>query len=134
MPSRSLDDLHPWVKAKAERFVEKCRVLSRPVLIYETLRTPEEQDQKYAEGKSEAKAWESPHQYGLAFDCVPLCQDGKTAWWGAPENIWEFLYSMGASCGLDPLGDKYGEYLPWDKGHMQEPGWKLVKDLITTKE
>ena len=139
MPIRDLNALHPWVRAKAERFVYKCRAGGQPVLIYETYRSPEDQTKKYLEGASEAKAGESPHQYGLAFDCVPYIVVGGAVtvngdvWWDAPENVWEFLYAMGASCGLDPLGDKYGEYLPWDKGHMQEPGWRIVKDLIVPK-
>ena len=129
-PNRRLEDLHPWVQAKAERFLQKCKAGGRPVLIYETYRSAEDQDKKFAEGKSDAKAGESAHQYGLAFDCVPLGPASGDIWWDAPDKVWEFLYSMGAACGLDPLGDKYGEYLPWDKGHMQEPGWKIVKDLV----
>jgi len=130
VPNRSLDDLHPWVKAKAERFLEKCRGGGFPVLIYETWRSPEDQNARFGEGKSDARAWESPHQYGLAFDCVPFAEGGLVAWWEAPDKVWSYLYSMAAACGLDPLGDIYGEYLPWDKGHFQEPGWRLVKDLL----
>lgn len=132
MPSRSLDDLHPWVKAKAEAFLRKCVVMGHPVLIYETFRTPAEQAQKYIEHKSNAKAGESPHQYGLAFDCVPTDTETGKPLWDSPDMVWERLYSAAAACGLDPLGDLYGEYLPWDKGHMQEPGWRIVKDLMYT--
>ena len=134
MASRSLDDLHPWVKAKAEIFLARAKAAGHPVLIYETKRTPEQQAQKVKQGLSQTL--ESAHLYGLAFDCVPF--DPLAAYprdedlvllWKAPKDIWQTLWIIGDSCGLDPLGMRGGEYLPWDRGHFQEPGWRLVKDL-----
>ena len=128
MASRSLDDLHPWVKAKAIAFLARCTKNEYPILIYETLRSSEEQDQKFKEGKSNAHGGDSPHQYGLAFDCIPLLRDGRPEW-NSTSGLWDILYKLADECGLDPLGMKGGEYLPWDRGHFQEPGWRLVKDL-----
>lgn len=86
MASRSLDDLIPAVKAKAELFVAKCKEAGIDILIYCTLRTKEEQDDLYAIGRTKpgrivtcARGGESFHNYGCAFDWVPVV-GGKPQW------------------------------------------------------
>ena len=86
----------------------------------------------------------------MAFDLIPIDQDGRPLWIpagpdGAPMEteeqnelrwlrtygrrsvqIWEELYRTFARFGLDALGDTWGAFLAWDKGHFEEPGWKLA--------
>lgn len=75
----------------------------------------------------------SPHEIvtadglpaSVATDVVPL-KDGQP-WWDAPDDVWNSLYQIaGKYCGLDALGDPWGRFLGWDKGHFEEPGWQLV--------
>lgn len=97
MASKSLKDLTPALQLKAEEFIQTCAENGIDVLIYCTLRSKEEQDVLYAIGRTtkgkivtNARAGYSWHNYGMAFDFVPLI-GGKPQWDNQP------LYSR---CGL----------------------------------
>jgi len=94
--SRDLEDLHPIVASKCAEFMHQCKVQGIDVLITSTLRDHESQNALYAQGRTtigvnprlakplgdhvtNAKAGESIHNYGLAFDFVPLV-NGKAMW------------------------------------------------------
>ena len=86
MPSRKLEDLHPLVVEKAGRLIELARVAGIEILVTSTLRTFDEQAELFAIGRTKpgdivtnAKAGESWHNFGLAFDVVPLV-NGKAIW------------------------------------------------------
>ena len=80
--SKSLDDLHPRVKALAERFIVACAEQGIKVIITSTYRDRESQDALYAQGRTKpgpvvtnAKAGQSFHNYKLAFDFAPIVND-----------------------------------------------------------
>ena len=84
--SRDLNDLLPVVKGKAEAFLKACKAEGIDVLITSTLRDKESQAALYAQGRTtpgkivtNAKAGQSFHNYGCAFDFVPLI-NGKAQW------------------------------------------------------
>lgn len=86
MASKSLNDLTPETKRRAEDFVSSCKKAGIDILIYCTLRSKEEQDELYAQGRTKpgkivtnARGGDSFHQYGVAFDFVPMV-GGKPAW------------------------------------------------------
>jgi len=90
MASRSLKDLQPKVQLMAEEFVENCSQAGIEILIYCTLRSKEEQDALYAQGRTvsgkivtNARGGDSWHNYGCAFDWVPLVA-GKPQWDNQP--------------------------------------------------
>lgn len=84
--SRSLDDLHPRVKALAEAFVKRCAEAGYDILIYSTYRDIEAQNAIYAQGRTtkgsivtNAKGGQSYHNYRVAFDWVAV-RGGKARW------------------------------------------------------
>lgn len=84
--SRSLDELHPKVKALAEKFITECDKSGIDVLIYSTYRDAEAQNELYAQGRTKrgkivtnAKAGQSFHNWRVAFDFVPV-MFGKARW------------------------------------------------------
>ena len=86
MASRSLGDLKPQVKKMAEAFLAECEKEGLDILIYCTLRSMEEQNVLYAQGRTRpgkivtnARGGDSWHNWGCAFDFVPLV-GGKPAW------------------------------------------------------
>ena len=86
MSSRSLQDLRPPVRAKAESFVAACEKQGIDILIYCTYRSSEEQDALYSIGRTKpgevvtnARAGQSLHNWRCAFDFVPMV-GGKPAW------------------------------------------------------
>lgn len=99
MSSRSFDDLHPDLKPLAKIFLCRLSGSGINVLITCTWRSPEEQTQLYAQGRTapgrivtNAKAGQSEHNFMLngksaskAFDIVPVTQ-GRAVWdTSAPE-------------------------------------------------
>ena len=94
--SRDLKDLVPIVAAKCAAFVSACKEQGIDVLITSTLRDNESQAALYAQGRTtiginprlakplgdvvtNARAGESFHNYGCAFDFVPMV-NGKAQW------------------------------------------------------
>lgn len=94
--SRDLKDLVPIVAAKCAAFVSACKEQGIDILITSTLRDNESQAALYAQGRTaigrnptiakplgdvvtNAKAGESFHNYGCAFDFVPMV-NGKAQW------------------------------------------------------
>ena len=149
--SRSIEDLLPWFQPKVRAFVGRCQNEGQAILIIRTLTTDAIQGALYAIGRRELTAAEAAclraeglypndlthirtnaptaadtaHGQGLAFDAIPLT-DGKP-WWEAPRKIWHALYSIAEGCGLDAMGDAWGEFVASDQGHFQEPGWGIYR-------
>ncbi|MEJ8555473.1 M15 family metallopeptidase [Tepidibacter sp. Z1-5] len=132
--SRNLDDLHPYVKYLAEKFIEECKNQGIDILIYSTFRSKEEQNKLYEQGRSapgnkvtNARGGYSYHNYGLAFDCVPIIN--KKAQWDRTD-LYEKMGQLGKSIGLEWGGDfKIFKDMP----HFQWRGGLKIKDLLQGK-
>ena len=97
--SRLLTDLTPETLMLANAFHANCIDANIDYLVTCTLRTFAEQDALYAEGRTApghivtwAQAGQSPHNFGLAFDMVPL-RNGKPVW-DANDPIWAQITSI----------------------------------------
>jgi peptidoglycan L-alanyl-D-glutamate endopeptidase CwlK len=84
--SRLISDLKTEVAYKVRAWCVACARRNVDALVYCTLRSPEEQDDLYAQGRTKpgpivtnARAWQSWHQFGRAIDSVPL-RAGKALW------------------------------------------------------
>jgi len=103
--------LHPKFRATFTEFIDRCEDELQIVLrVTAGLRTEAEQTALYAQGRSaasiakkekkvtNAKAWDSYHNYGLAIDLVRL--DGKSVDWGYPMvNLAGIAAEMGIGWG-----------------------------------
>ena len=112
--SRSLDELLPPVKKRAEAFLEACKAQGIDLLVTSTYRDNECQTALYAQGRTKpgdivtnAKAGESYHNYRCALDVVPLV-NGKPVW-NAKDPVWQKIGEIGKSCGLEWAGDWVGK-------------------------
>lgn len=84
----------------------------------------------------------------MAIDIIPVDHDGRPLW-GLPgetaaqldarwqkatgrsmETAWGHLYQIGGKCGLDAYGDAWGAVLAWDRGHLEEPAYKLILQAL----
>jgi hypothetical protein len=146
-----IEECHPIVRAPALRLVELCALkLSRKLLVTHAFRSVQEQMLIFQKGRTynrESQVWEVTDQQAvvsnskpglsahnvvtlagkpasMAVDVIPLRADGA-ADWAVDDNFWDALYELAWKVGLDPLGDPTGSYLAGDKGHLEEPGWKL---------
>ena len=86
MSSRAMSHLSPVFLPFATSFLAECFKQGLDILVYCTLRSLEEQGTLYAQGRTcpghivtNARPGQSAHNYGLAFDGVPLV-GGKPVW------------------------------------------------------
>ncbi len=135
MASRKIEDLHESVRSKAEAFLRECGERGIAILITCTLRSMEEQAALYAQGREEvtkvnelrrlagmpplgpenrivtnARPGYSLHNFGLAFDVVPL--DGGKPIWNSSHPVWQRIGNNGKGVGLEWAGEwkRFREY------------------------
>ena len=137
--SRDFDKLRPRTREKAIAFQTACREAGLPVLIYQTLRDAEYQDQLYAQGRTKpgkivtnAKGGQSYHEYGVAFDFVPLV--GGVPAWGDMKR-YDLCIQIGEKLGLES-----GKYFKSSTGkplvdlaHMQDTMGFTIADYAAGK-
>ena len=124
--SRLLNDLAPAVRPLVDKFLDDCAAAEIDVLVTCTLRSVEEQQALYAQGRTtpgpivtDAKPGQSAHNFGLAVDIVPIV-NGKPDWQGA-DPVWQDVGEIGEAAGLEWAGrwTTFKE-LP----HFQMPNWQ----------
>lgn len=100
--------LHPQIRGKATEFILKAYNLGYPLRITSSLRTFEEQQKLYNQGRTtpgniitNAKPGQSYHNYGLAFDVVPI-ENGQVNW---NSKNWDKIGQIGKSVGFKWGGD-----------------------------
>ena len=106
--SRALNDLSPRFRSKVFEFIARCTEAGIPLLIVDTLRTPEEQEANLAKGVS----WtthskhlpQPPDNKSLAIDVVPyslyqLAGPDKLAW-DAANPVWPKIGEIGEHLGM----------------------------------
>lgn len=104
---RRLTGLHPILAARAGSLIDLCAHSGVALLITQGFRTFAEQDALYAQGRGTpgnlvtwARGGQSYHNYGLAFDFVPLDTLGK-ADWEVGHPAWQQTADLGESVGLE---------------------------------
>lgn len=102
-----LDKLKPEFKALVEKLLDLGYANGNSPQISSGLRTPEEQNALYAKGRTEkgpkvtnARAWQSLHQYGIAVDLFFLV-DGKADF---TPSSYQLLWELACKAGLDRQG------------------------------
>lgn len=129
--SRSLSDLHPKVKALAEKFIAECDKAGIDVLIYSTYRDGASQDALYAQGRTKpgrivtnAKAGQSYHNWRCAFDFVPVVA-GKARW--DDKEAYAKCGNIAESIGLEWAGRWTGKFK--ETAHCQYSGGLTLQDF-----
>ena len=129
---RAIDSLDASFKKQVRGWVNEMVTSRIEPLIYCGRRTMEEQAALYAKGRTvsgkivtKAKPGESYHNYGLAFDWVPLKQSGKNAdlWIADWDN--ETAFRLGEHVGISfrLVG------ISWETGHLQTSNFKSWRDI-----
>ncbi len=138
LSSRKIDDLATPAKIRALKFLTECKLAGIDVLVTCTLRDHEAQNALYAIGRTReqldaallfdvqprrgrrvtnARAGDSMHNYGAAFDVVPV-RHGKLVWGTSGDGIdedatdddtddlelWQRVGAIGEACGLEWAG------------------------------
>ena len=123
---RNISDLHPVLQDKLKALQGLCDKNGLKIGISECLRTKDEQDALYAQGRTKpgnivtnakGSTYSSMHQWGVAFDFYR--NDGKGAYNDADDFFGE-VGKIGKSIGLMWGGDFKSLV---DKPHFQLPDW-----------
>lgn len=120
--SRAITQLRLSTKELCIKLVDQARIsLGIQLAVVHTLRTFEEQALLYARGRTapgaivtKAKAGDSYHNYGLAFDVAILDKAGKLTW---KSPRWEEIGKLGERIGL-VWGGRFTGIA--DYGHFEE--------------
>jgi peptidoglycan L-alanyl-D-glutamate endopeptidase CwlK len=82
-----INSVEPHFGQILKLWFETCEFSRKPIYIYCGVRTPNEQSQLYAQGRTikgkivtNAKPYESWHNYGLAIDFCLVDRNGKISW------------------------------------------------------
>ena len=131
LSARRLDQLNPIVAVRGHAMLELSAHGGLALLVTQGLRTWEEQDRLYAQGRTapgdvvtKAKGGQSYHNFGLAFDIVVLDAIGK-ADWDTSHPGWAQAGALGKSAGLEWGGDWKGFK---DLPHFQYTGGLSIPD------
>lgn len=138
---RDITLCHPRLQKLAAQLLEECAQQGLQIRIGETLRTVEEQDALYAQGRTEpgsivtnspGSSYSSYHQWGTAFDFFR--NDGKGAYYDN-DGFFTKVGKIGVSLGLE-WGGNWKSIV--DKPHFQLPDWgstpSRLKRLYGTPE
>lgn len=138
---RDITLCHPRLQELAAKLVEKCQEQGLKIKIGETLRTAEEQDALYAQGRTKpgqivtnapGSSYSSYHQWGTAFDFYRA--DGKGAYYDS-DGFFTKVGQIGVPLGLE-WGGNWKSIV--DKPHFQLPDWGSstsgIKKLYATPE
>jgi hypothetical protein len=95
-----------------------------PMVYMETWRTAGRQSELLTQGRSRAAPWQSPHQYGLAFDFVSAVRG-----WNLHPREWAVIGQIGKEVARKrkiPM-EWGGDWDFYDPAHWQLKGWRNWK-------
>jgi hypothetical protein len=122
-----MEHLHPTFRQKVELLLQELARANLPFRLFEGFRSPQRQRELYNQGRTRpgakvtnADAWSSLHQYGVAADFV-LYIDGKWSWDDSGERKawWKKLHKLAQLQQLEPLS--------WELPHLQMQGMQLAQ-------
>lgn len=126
--------LHPLFELRVRLLMQRLAEAEIPLRLYETARSPWRQAVLYARGRTSAgkkvtnaKAWQSFHQFGLAADFV-FYVDGKWTWLEPKAGQWKRYHELAKGVGLDVLSSEMPHVqFPWsmrdlERGHYPVGG------------
>jgi peptidoglycan L-alanyl-D-glutamate endopeptidase CwlK len=128
---RGIDKLHPELQVCVNKFLEECKNQGLNVLVTETLRTLEEQEALYAQGRTKpgnivtnARGYQSPHAWGVAFD---FCRNVKGREY---DNTDGFFEKVGKIAKTIFDGTEYDLFWGGDfKTFVDKPHVEMIKYL-----
>ena len=131
--SARIEDLEPVTRAMCEKFMAETLMKGIALRVTHTLRTMDEQARLYAQGRTlpgpivtRAKAGQSPHNFGMAFD---VCFVGRQPYPPETDPRWLQIGRLGEALGLSWGGPNgKGDRFTFDRPHFERPDWKLAKE------
>lgn len=108
--SQKLSQLQPQLGAYVRQVVNYLEENGISATVYDVYRSPAEQERRFKAGDTKARAGQSPHQYGLAFDVV--IKQGEQSL--EQRQLQAFWKALGFTV------------IDWDPAHVEYPNWQSV--------
>lgn len=129
--SARIEDLEPITQELCRAFLRDTADAGHSLRVTHTLRTFDEQAKLYAQGRTlpgpivtKAKAGQSPHNYGMAFD---VCFVGRVPYPPETDPRWLQIGQIGESLGLSWGGPNgKGDRFTFDRPHFERKDWKAA--------
>lgn len=105
------------------KLIKRARKLGIPLFTHCVFRSAKEQDALFVQGRSKARAGQSPHNYGLAADIVH-----GTKGWDLTRKQWEIIGHIGKELATQ-AGIKItwgGDWNFYDPAHWELSNWKAI--------
>lgn len=125
-----ITSLTPATQALAQKLIDACAAAGVPIKITSTLRTAEEQDRLYAQGRTapgqivtKLKGGQGIHETGQAFDVMPV-----NGGYSASQATWNKIGEIGQGLGLE-WGGAWKNFK--DLPHFQLKGAKAGKPPVS---
>lgn len=119
--SNDFNLLHPVMRRLVTKLQKKLLDENIPLYVFEGYRSPERQNTLYAKRPkvTNAQAWQSYHQYGMAADFV-FYEHGNWHWGKSNQHTkwYKRLHQIARELGL--------ERVSWEMPHVQLPGVELT--------
>lgn len=122
----------PELATKVRQMAERLAQESLIIRVTQGLRTWDEQDKLYQQGRTtlgkiitNAPAGSSYHNYGLAVDCAPFDIEGQPDW-NTSHPSWKRMVAVGESLGL-VSGSEWRTFPDW-------PHFQLTDNLPTSPD
>lgn len=131
MLNRNINDLHPIMREPVKKL--EGVLLGENLLaagtapgfrLFEGYRSPERQDQLFRQkgaAVTQARAWQSAHQYGLAVDYV---------WWTGQAWSWDASHPWEDLRSAAFMTQNLRTPLKWDLPHIEHPAWEQLRKVI----
>lgn len=130
---RDYGKLAPWFAEKVAQAVDACKEAGYPILVTECYRSPARQSYLYEQGRTrpgkrvtDAKAWESFHNYSLAIDICLL--NGKKPFWPKKDDpLWDRVDQIFEGLGFESLGFERPHH-QISAGMTWQEAYRIAKD------
>lgn len=130
--ARDINLLHPTLRSKAEELIQRAAAVGINLIISQTLRSKAEQDEIYAQGRtqtgkvvSNAPYPQSLHNWGVAFDIAIIGADGKVTW----DVTWfKKVGPIGEALGL-VWGGRWSKFPDYPHFELPNYSWSSLNKL-----
>lgn len=106
------------------KLIKRAFKLGIPLFAHSVNRTSVEQNRLFKEGRSKARAGESPHNFGAAVDLIH-----GTKGWGLTRKQWAILGHLGKELAVALTLDVTwgGDWKFYDPAHWELTDWRAIR-------
>lgn len=127
--AREINLLHPTLRVKVPELIERAAAAGINLIITQTLRSKSEQDEIYAQGRTQpgkivtnAPYPQSLHNWGVAFDIAVIGADGKVTW---DINWFKKAGPIGEALGL-AWGGRWSKFPDYPHFELPNYSWSAL--------